>query len=228
MRLFFALLILSTIAQANEYNRKDWQHWIDSDGDCQNTRHELLIEKSISNVSFTDRQDGKDCTVDNGMWNGHYLDKSFNKASDLDVDHVIPLKWAHDHGAAGWTKDEKKLFANDPLNLLLVDDAENQSKGARGPATWIPKNKGFHCEYASLWLRILNKYNLGAFPQDKKWIDRTAVNCGENKLTSKPKTKLKQNTNLSFTAQKQNDGRIIFSNVPADCIKNGFNICLPF
>lgn len=227
MRLLFALLISTTIAQASDYNRKDWRHWIDSDGDCQNTRHELLIEKSLSSVSFTERQDGKDCTVDKGTWNGYYLKKAFSKAADLDVDHIVPLKWAHDHGATGWTKDRKKLFANDPLNLLLVDDAENQSKGARGPATWLPKNIAFHCEYAALWSTILNKYNLSPLSQDKNWIDTTTRKCAINPASPKIKLKKKQNANLKFTAQKQSDGRIIFSNIPLSCVDNGINICLP-
>ena len=79
------------------YNRKDWPHWIDADNDCQNTRHELLINTSDAPVQF---KNNKRCTVRYGEWYGVYTGQTFTKASDLDIDHVVPLAHAHRHGAA--------------------------------------------------------------------------------------------------------------------------------
>ena len=45
-----ALLVvkLSTVvlAECPTYDRKAWKHWIDEDKDCQNARHEVLINLS--------------------------------------------------------------------------------------------------------------------------------------------------------------------------------------
>ena len=35
-----------------DYNRDDWNHWIDENSDCQNTRHEVLIEESQETVTY--------------------------------------------------------------------------------------------------------------------------------------------------------------------------------
>jgi hypothetical protein len=47
------------------YDRSDCPHWSDDDKDCQNTRHELLIQTSTRSVEFkTDKQ----CNLLIGKW----------------------------------------------------------------------------------------------------------------------------------------------------------------
>ena len=46
-------LTISEISSSiSEYDRDDWNHWIDENGDCQNTRHEVLIEESFETVTY--------------------------------------------------------------------------------------------------------------------------------------------------------------------------------
>ncbi len=59
-------------------------------------------------------------------------------ASDLDIDHVVPLAHAHRTGGANWLRRQKRQFANDPGNLIAVDDRTNQEKGDKEPVRWKP------------------------------------------------------------------------------------------
>ena len=135
------------------YDREDWKHWSDFDGNCINTRHEILKAQAIN---FRLSPDG--CFVSVGLWNDPFSGKQYTRPSDLDVDHVVPLFWAHSHGGANWSRAAKELFANDRLNLLAVDDGLNQAKGASSPGQWMPPNKQFHCNYLVIWHRVLAKY----------------------------------------------------------------------
>ena len=98
-----ALLVvnLSTVALAEcpPYDRKDYRHWIDADGDCQNTRHEVLIDESQTPVTF---KTDKGCRVVSGNWLGVYSGDDFTNASKLDIDHLVPLKEAHESGGYAW------------------------------------------------------------------------------------------------------------------------------
>ena len=145
-----------------EYNRNDWKHWIDENGDCQNTRHEVLIEESFETVTYTN---DTYCSVSTGKWYGNYTGQYYYNASELDIDHFIPLKNAHQSGGHSWSSTKKKEFANyrlDPDNLIAVNLSANRSKGAKGPDEWRPSNAEYWCEYAYDWIRIKDYWNLSA------------------------------------------------------------------
>ncbi len=139
------------------YNRKDWSHWIDSDGDCQNTRQELLISSSLKEVTFKSE---KSCTVNTGEWFDEYTGKTFSLATDVDIDHLVPLAHAHRSGGYSWSRIEKQAFANDPLNLLIVDDSTNQRKSDKAPNEWMPPRERLRCSYLEKWIKVKEKYNL--------------------------------------------------------------------
>ncbi len=145
------------------YNRDEWRHWSDADGDCQNTRAEVLISESLSAVTFTPASGG--CTVSTGLWIGPFTGRSFTQASDVDVDHMVPLKNAHDSGGWAWSAQKKKEYANNLSNvqhLVAVDDGSNQAKGARGPEEWMPPLAAYWCQYAADWIEVKNVWGLSA------------------------------------------------------------------
>ena len=158
------------------YSRKDWPHWIDIDGDCQNTRQELLIAASKKQVQF---KNFRRCTVQYGFWHDVYTGKVFTKASDVDIDHVVPLAHAHRHGAVNWTREQRRAFANDPENLLVVDDATNQSKSDKAPNEWLPPAKDYWCEYGKQWTHIKGKYGLRYSNNERISLIRLAKVCFE-------------------------------------------------
>ena len=145
------------------YNRDDWGGWIDEDGDCQNTRAEILIRDSQTDVSL----DG--CKVVSGLWNLPYWGGTATQASQMDIDHIIPLKWAHGHGGDKWSKEKKRTFANDPENLLPTSSSANRSKGAKDPDQWMPNVK--RCSYAQRWQSLIDKYGLMTTAKELEVID---------------------------------------------------------
>ena len=143
-----------------EYDRSDWRHWIDEDGDCQDARQESLVEESLVEVTFeTDRK----CRVETGQWFGAFTAVYVDDPGDLDIDHMVPLKNAHLSGAWGWNPAMKEEYANyleDPDHLIAVSSRANRSKGAKGPEEWMPSNQDYWCEYATDWAEIKERWEL--------------------------------------------------------------------
>ena len=45
-----------------------------------------------------------------GRWNDPYTGGVFTVAQDLDLDHVVPLRWAWERGASVWNGDRRERF----------------------------------------------------------------------------------------------------------------------
>lgn len=129
--------------------------WADLDHDCQNSRMEALIAQSTAPVRF---KTNRECRVVSGRWISPFTNSVIHDPSKIDIDHIVPLKWAWIHGADRWTQSKRKQFANDQVNLWSVEASLNRQKGAKGPSQWLPpKNQ---CEYALRFVRIVKKYRL--------------------------------------------------------------------
>lgn len=133
------------------YDRDLYEHWTDVDGDCQNTRHEVLISESLAPVTL----DASGCRVVSGTWRDPFTGFVIRDPAELDIDHLVPLAEVHRSGGDTWNADRRREFANDLLHsdgLVAVLAAANRSKGDRDPARWLPPNEAFRCAYVRKWL----------------------------------------------------------------------------
>ena len=181
-----------TVAAQNTtvpYDRDEWQHWIDADGDCQNTRAEVLIRDSSASVTFTS---SSNCTVSTGQWLDPWTSIAFSVASDVDIDHTVPLANAHRSGGWNFSAIEKRDFANDLGNndaLRAMDDSTNSSKGSRGPESWKPTSVVSWCDYATDWASIKIRWNLTVNPAEYNALAQMLDTCdGTTTTTIAPAT----------------------------------------
>ena len=160
-----------------KYDRGEWRHWSDEDGDCQNARQEVLIAESTVAVSF---QTGDRCRVASGSWIGPYTGEGVNDPGDLDVDHVVPLANAHRSGAWTWDRDRKRDYANSLAydnHLMATTSSANRSKGAKGPEEWRPPLEGYWCTYAVDWATIKNQWGLTVTEAEYAALSEMLATC---------------------------------------------------
>lgn len=157
------------------YDRDDWPHWMDADGDCQDTRAEVLIEASRGIVTFREQAA---CNVSTGLWRDSYTGQEHRRARELEIDHLVPLRWAHGHGGDRWTRRQKETFANDMSNLVPTAAAVNAEKGAKGPDAWLPPLVSYRCEYLERFVGIVGKYGLQFVEVEREALAGELVKCG--------------------------------------------------
>lgn len=181
--IYFLALTLALSACAGPeipYKRKDWQaRWADDDKNCRDTRAEILIERSLVPVTFTNH---KKCRVRFGEWKDYYFPENLKDAKLIDIDHLVPLYEAHKSGGSHWSKEQRKKFANDPENLVITSRTTNRQKGANTLKTWLPLNFTYACRYYHQWMNIKKKYDLQITSEEVLALD--ASKCGDKEIKS--------------------------------------------
>ena len=160
-----------------KYDRGEWRHWIDEDGDCQNARQEVLIAESSVAVTFVP---GDECRVAEGSWTGPYTEEPVTDPADLDIDHLVPLENAHRSGAWAWDRDRKREYANDLDNenhLLATTSSANRSKGSKGPEEWRPPLESYWCEYATNWATVKREWGLSVTEPEFAALSEMLATC---------------------------------------------------
>ncbi|MES2623990.1 MAG: HNH endonuclease [Pseudomonadota bacterium] len=157
-----------------KFRRREWGDWKDADNDCQDTRAEVLQRDSLVAVTF---KNAKACVVTKGQWHDPYAGDQFQRAFSLDIDHIVPLEWANNHGGGTWPAERKQQFTNDLDNLVAVGAGVNRNKGAQGPDKWLPPEENFRCLYLAKFLNVYKKYDLQFFAAEQQGITAIATSC---------------------------------------------------
>ncbi|MFD8019124.1 HNH endonuclease family protein, partial [Streptomyces lavendulae] len=130
-------------------------------------------------------RDGQDvvrdeqCRAVSGTWFSPYDDRTLTAASQVDIDHIVPLANAWRSGADTWDTPTRKAFANDLENpqLIAVSAASNRSKGDQSPDQWSPPSRAYWCTYSRAWTHIKHVYRLNVTEAERDQLNVMLDTC---------------------------------------------------
>ncbi|MFJ3270313.1 HNH endonuclease family protein [Streptomyces sp. NPDC086776] len=171
-RTYLSQLTVKAEGSSSGYSRDLFPHWITQSGACD-TR-EVVLKRDGTNVT-----QNSSCTAVSGSWYSEYDGATWSAASDLDIDHMVPLAEAWRSGASSWTTAQRQSFANDLTRpqLIAVTDNVNQSKGDQDPSTWLPSRTAYRCTYARAWVHVKHYYNLTVDSAEKSALQSVLNGC---------------------------------------------------
>jgi len=149
------------------------------------TRNDIL-RRDLTNLVFLEKT--RPCTVTSGTLVDPFSGETINfvrgvtTSSEVEIDHTVALSNAWQTGAFKLTPEQRKAFANDPLNLLAVKGRLNRQKSDSDAATWLPPLKSYRCDYVSRQIAVKIKYKLWFTAPEKEAMIRILKTCPEKVL----------------------------------------------
>lgn len=162
--------------ETDSYDRDRFRHWVNVEDKCS-AREYVLREESLSSVTYKDEAE---CTVSEGEWLSLYDGAKLTLASDVDIDHMVPLKEAWESGAHSWNDAKRRSYANDiedDRSLIAVSAKSNRSKSDRDPTDWMPTSEDYVCTYVSDWVAVKYRWKLSIDETERGVLIDYAEEC---------------------------------------------------
>ncbi|KAJ6504726.1 hypothetical protein C8R47DRAFT_967947 [Mycena vitilis] len=170
---YLAALTVAVDSNSPAYSRDLFKTWDIISGTCD-TR-ETVLKRDGTNVVVSTA-----CAATSGNWVSPYDGVATTLASDLDIDHVVPLKEAWLSGARDWTAAQREAFANDLTRpqLVAVTDNLNESKGVHHYVTgFVPPLASYVCTYIRAWITVKHYYDLTIDSAEKTALTKYINAC---------------------------------------------------
>ena len=148
--------------------------WTDDDGDCQNTRQEVLAMETTAPLAYS--QDG--CEVTGGQWFTFWEHRLHASPSTLQIDHTVPVHEAWGSGARYWSQERRVAYLNDvgdPRSLNAQTTELNIEKNGKSPQYWMPPMNG--CAYIEQWVAVKIRWGLTVNSGEKETLLSWAYSC---------------------------------------------------
>ncbi len=170
LRLLDSLVVAIPDPNRPPYDRDLFGGWADADGDCRNTRAEVLLRDAITQTLGT-------CTITAGRWTSAYEGAVLESSESAEIDHLVALGNAWGSGAWAWDDGRRRAFANDlahPEHLVVTSRRVNGAKGDRSPDQWmIPtKDQPIRCAYLTNWTVVKARWDLSVTPAEEDTLRR--------------------------------------------------------
>ena len=159
--------------------------WADVDRNGCDTRDDML-NRDLAAKQW--RLGTHGCVVIAGVlrdpYTGQRLVFAKADAAAVQIDHVVALSDAWQKGAAQWDTMRRRIFANDPLNLLAVDGPTNARKSDGDAATWLPPQRSYRCRFVARQVAVKAKWRLSVTLAEHDAIARVLSSCPEQRVPS--------------------------------------------
>lgn len=184
-----ALALLRTLAVKGRAPRTGYDRdafgprWADVDRNGCDTRNDIL-RRDLVDERF--RPGTRGCVVLSGTLAEPYTGRvvTFRKSdpSAVQIDHVVSLSDAWQTGAQQWAPEQRRRFANDPLNLLAVDGRANSAKSDANAASWLPPSRAYRCPMVARQIAVKARYRLWVIPAEQAAMARVLAACPGQRL----------------------------------------------
>ncbi|MFP5372162.1 MAG: HNH endonuclease family protein [Actinomycetes bacterium] len=152
--------------------------WADVDRNGCDQRNDVL-HRDLTDVEVREGTGG--CVVVAGTLDDPYTGEvvPFVKAeaSEVPIDHVVPLAAAWVQGAAAWPAEQRRVFANDLGNLIATTQSVNSSKSDSTAEEWVPPDPAYGCSYATVIITVKDRYALSVTPAEARALEDLLATC---------------------------------------------------